>query len=204
MSNPSCIVLLDMDDVLADFCGPWLSLYNKEYDHDLTIEDLTEWNATRFVKPECGIKIFDYFKVPGLYRNLPVKRHAKEMVDRLLAAGCEIVIVSDSPNGHSFEDYEANSKHVSNPADDKRAWLREHFPMLHPQHVFFGGQKWRLHGDVIIDDKPSTFEEFVRRGRNAILVDMPYNRHIHTPYRALDLKEATELALKLVKKVQNV
>ena len=50
-------------------------------------------------------------------------------------------------------------------------------------------------GDLLIDDKPDTFLEFQKRGRDVILMDMPYNRNIHTKWRARNLMEAEEMIL---------
>ena len=189
------IVLLDMDDVLADFLEPWIDMYNKDYSDTLEIKTINDWNTSLFVKDECGLKIFDYFKKPGLYRNLPVKPYAIEMVTNLTDLGYEIFIVTDSPMGCTYGE---DGWKGSNPADDKRAWLQEHFPMIPTSNFIITGKKWMVTGDILVDDKPTTHEEFLKRGRKSILVDMPYNNHLKTDYRVTNLKEAEEMILKLV------
>lgn len=193
------VILFDMDDVLADFISPWISLYNKEYNDNLLPEHITDWNTTQFVKPECGKKIYDYLKTPGIFRNLSVRPYAQECIQNLIQKDFSIFIVSDSPQGHSFCDYQNNPLFVGNPADDKRKWLAEHFPMIKQENIIFTGQKWMISGDVIVDDKPATFLEFQKRNRHAVLIDQPYNRHIETPYRAFTLQEAEKMILDLTR-----
>lgn len=192
-------ILVDMDEVLADLIPSWLSHYNKDYNHNLTPEDLKEWDTTQFVKPECGTKIYDYLKTPGLFRNLTVRPYAQEFIQNLMDNDYRVLIVSDSPAGHAYCDYASDSKSVSNPADDKRRWLAEHFPMIDSKNIIFTGQKWFVKGDVIVDDKPATFLEFQKRNRNAVLIDQPYNRSITTTHRALDLRQAESKVYEMTK-----
>ena len=192
-------ILVDMDEVLADLIPSWLSHYNRDYNHNLTAEDLTEWDTSKFTKPECGKKIYDYFKTPGLFRNLSVRPYAKEFIQNLMDNNYRVLIVSDSPAGHAYCDYANDMASVSNPADDKRRWLEEHFPMIDSKDIIFTGKKWFVQGDVIVDDKPTTFLEFQNRNRNAILIDQPYNRYITTPHRALDLRKAEEKVYEMTK-----
>jgi len=55
-------------------------------------------------------------------------------------------------------------------------------------------------GDILVDDKPKTFEQFITLGRDAILMNMPYNRPINTKWRTNNLKEEEEMLYHLLKK----
>jgi len=191
------VILVDMDEVLADFIDAWLTLYNQDYDDNLTIEDLKSWKTSLYVKPACGEKIYDYFKKPGLFRHLKVRPYAQEFIQNLLDNNYTVLIVSDSPEGNSYCDYTEDTTRIGNPADDKRKWLAEHFPMIPSSHIIFTSQKWYVQGDVLVDDKPATYQEFEKRGRLSILVDQPYNKDIVTKRRAKDLKEAEQLIYQL-------
>lgn len=193
-------VLVDMDEVLADLIGSWIKVYNDLYDDNLTHKDVTQWDTTLIVKKECGTKIFDLLRTPGLFRYLEVRPYAQEFIQNLVDKGVRVLVVSDSPIGDAHSDYTNNSERISNPADDKRKWMAEHFPMIPTSQIIFTSQKWFVHGDVIVDDKPATFEEFQKRGRHAVLVDQPFNQHIQTPYRAIDMVQAEQMVLKLIGK----
>lgn len=53
------IFAVDVDDVCLDLNSVWLEDYNQVYNDNLKTEDITDWIITKFVKPECGNKIFD-------------------------------------------------------------------------------------------------------------------------------------------------
>lgn len=186
-------ILLDMDDVLAKFDQHLLNLYNLKYNDTVTPADMFDWDMTKYVKKECGLDIYELMKTPGFFRHLEVKDHAVEVVTRLVENNFNILIVSDSPKGYGHSDYEKNTQFVSNPADDKRDWILEHFPMIPQSNIFFGSQKFYIRGDVLIDDKPDTFLKFQQLGLDCILMDRAYNQHIQTDRRAKNLLEAEEM-----------
>lgn len=187
------VILIDMDDVMADFSTEWLSRYNKDYNDNLTVEIFKSWNTAPTVKPECGVKIFDYFTVPGIYRHLKPKAGSQEVVAELIKLGAEVLVVTDSPKGCS---HGAENWRGSNPADDKRAWLTEHFPMISEDNVFICRKKWKVEGDILIDDKPATIEKFEELGRKIIAMDMPYNRSMEVKLRAKTWEDVRDILMK--------
>ncbi|MCJ7984909.1 hypothetical protein MUB16_14170 [Priestia sp. OVL9] len=38
----------------------WHNQYNKDYCDSLSVEKLKCWESEKYVKPECGTKIYDY------------------------------------------------------------------------------------------------------------------------------------------------
>lgn len=187
------VILIDMDDVLAEFTEEWLSRYNNDYDDNLTAESFDGWDAMKHVKPECGMKMFDYFKAPGIYRHLKPREGSQEVVQELIDMGAEIMIVTDSPMGCSFG---AENWMGSNPTDDKRAWLQEHFPMISAENVIVARKKWFVQGDVLIDDKPATIETFQELGRKVIAMDMPCNRKTDATLRAKTWNDVREILVR--------
>ena len=192
-------ILLDMDEVIAEMAIHWLHIYNEKYDDNLTVADLLEWDTSKVVKPECGMKIYDLLKHPGLFRYLKPNPYAVQMVKNFHKKGYETLIVSDAPRGHAHCEYQENLV-PSNPADDKRAWLEEHFPMISQRNVIFASKKQYVRGDLLIDDKPDTFLTFQKLNLHCILMDQPYNRMIRTKYRAKTLLEAEEMAYDILEK----
>jgi len=119
------------------------------------------------------------------------------VMQRLTEQGFDIIIISDPPSGHShsevvFENESLGEMIPSNPCDDKRAWVAEHLPMIPESNLFFAKQKYRVRFDVLIDDKPDTFELFQKFGLPILLMDKPYNRHIKTDKRITNLLEAEQ------------
>lgn len=192
-TNYRGIVKWDMDDVLAQFDIGFLDHYNRIYNDHLKPKDMYDWDMSKYVKPECGEKIYDLLKIPGLFRYLQPVEHSQKVVQRLIDNNFLLLIVSDSPKGHSHCEMEGLKGNSANPADDKRMWLSEHFPMIPQDHVWFGSKKHFVLGGVLVDDKPATFEKHESLGLDAILIDRPYNQHIKTSYRAHNLLEAEEM-----------
>lgn len=195
--NFKATILVDMDEVIADLIPEWFSLYNKLFNDNITIKIATEWDTAKIVKPECGTKIYELLKTPGLFRYLKPKPHSQEVIQRLIDNGFEIVIVSDSPMGHSHSEFSVEQFKFGNPTDDKRAWLQENFPMIPSKNVVFTSQKWRVYGDILIDDKPETYEIFEQLNRKVILIDQPYNKYINSNFRTKNLLEAEKIIYSL-------
>jgi len=59
--------LIDIDGVIADLHTVWLNIYNTEWNDILTPDQITNWNTSQFVKPECGIKIYEIIERPEIY-----------------------------------------------------------------------------------------------------------------------------------------
>ncbi|MGF9891826.1 hypothetical protein ABEX78_24490 [Priestia megaterium] len=203
------IILLDIDDTIAAFGPFYWNLHNTVFDDNVNYFDVNDWNLDKFSKR--GPDAYKLFKYPGLFRNLPPMPYAKEFVEELRKIG-EVIVVSDSPSGTSYkekvdldcigEDHKIDFPH-SNPADDKRAWLKEHFDFK-KEDIIFTSRKELVMGDILIDDKPATYDTFKELNRNIILMDAPYNRHIQTDWRAKDLNQAIEKVHKMLEKMEEL
>jgi 5'(3')-deoxyribonucleotidase len=200
------IILLDIDDTIAAFGPSYWNLHNTVFDDNVDYLDVNDWNLDKFSKR--GSDAYKLFKYPGLFRNLPPMPYAKEFVEKLRKVG-EVVVVSDSPSGTSYKEtvnldcigkeHKIEFPH-SNPADDKREWLKEHFNFK-KEDIIFTSRKELVMGHILIDDKPTTYEKFKELNRNIILMDAPYNRHIQTKWRAKDLNQAIEKVYEMLEEM---
>jgi len=200
------IILIDIDDTIADFGKFYWELHNRVFKDTVDYFKVNKWDLDKFSKR--GLDAYKLFKYPGLFRNLPPKPYAKEFMEEMQKVG-DVLIVSDAPSGTSYgetvdldcvvPEHRVEISH-SNPADDKRMWLKEHFN-IDKKNVIFCSNKEYILGDILIDDKPSTFEKFSSLGRNIILIDAPYNRHIQTEWRAKDLNHAKKLVYRMLEEM---
>lgn len=179
------IILVDIDDTLNDFAPSYWKMYNDRYGENQDYLQVDSWNLQDYVRKD--VDAYGLLKQPGFFRHLPVKKYAKQFM-RNMFQKYHVYIVTDSPAGTSYCEQEENL--FANPADDKRKWVADHFPYFPQDQIIICAHKWMVQGDVLVDDKPATFEKFQALGRNCILMDMPYNRHIQTNWRARDLQEA--------------
>ncbi|HEU4963816.1 MAG TPA: 5'(3')-deoxyribonucleotidase [Bacilli bacterium] len=158
-------LLIDMDSVIVDLMTEWHSRYNREYGDDLCVERLQSWETEKYVKEECGVKIYNYLDEPGLFRQLKPLPHALEVLERL-AQSYDILIVTSSRT-HAYT--------------EKELWVEEHLPFIGRGNLIFSHRKDMICGDVLFDDAPHNLEAFRNTGRLAVAMDYPYNRDVDVP-----------------------
>lgn len=196
-SDYMATIAFDLDDVCNLFNQRYAEILNETFGLSLTIEDITDWDLTKVVPSHIGSRVYDLFKTPGLFRYIEPAPYAAEVMQRLTDQGFDVIIISDPPAGHShsdvvFGDESLGERIPSNPCDDKRAWVAEHLPMIPQSNLIFAKQKYRVRFDLLIDDKPETFELFQTFGLPILLMDKPYNRYIKTDNRITNLLEAEQ------------
>lgn len=187
-------ILVDIDDTLNQFASTFWGIYNEVYEEDQDYTQVDSWNLQDYARDD--IHVYDLLKHPGIFRNIPLKEYAT-MFMKSLYENYHVYIVTDSPSGTSY--CQRKDGHFSNPADDKRKWVMEHFPFFPQDQLIFCSHKWMITGDLLIDDKPAMFDKFNELGRKCILIDMPYNQHIQTKWRAKNLKDAERMVQEILK-----
>lgn len=158
------IVLSDMDGVAFDFISTVLYRYNNDWNDSLTVADVTDYNMHTIVKPECGLKVYDYFHEKGIF-DCPLLPGAKEVIDTIVNLGHDFYFVTKPVDYSVFCMLE------------KQQSVDRHFPQIGYKKVIFTCQKHMVRGDFLIDDLTSNLEEFEG---HRILVDAPWNRSADT------------------------
>lgn len=161
------IVAVDVDGPIADLHTAWINRYNKDYKDGLVERDITTWDIHKYVKPECGHKIYDYLRMPDIYDDVKVSFGAKEGVEFLKQHGCRVVYLTAAPTGFS---------------DAKQHWLvREGFldkSKYTHEDLVVAKDKSLIRAQVLIDDGPHNIETFPGM---CIVYDAPYNKDIKKP-----------------------
>ena len=140
-------IIFDMDGVIADNVGLCLRLYNRDYDDNLTVNDILDYDIALPVKPECGDRIYDYWNNKGHFLNIRPYWDALLAIKSLKAKGHEIFLATKTPlSTYTFM--------------DKINWVREWIPEVDYDHVIFVRKKGILKGDVLIDDYCKNFDGF--------------------------------------------
>lgn len=161
-------LIIDMDYVLADNMTPWLGAYNKEYNDNLSVEDIDTWALHDLTKPDCGEKIYDYIHEPGFFRYLKPLPNSLEVMEKLFKEGHEIIIATAVPKGATTGYY------------DKRMWVEEHLPFLDYQNVIASHKKHVISGGLMFDDGPHNLEAF--EGKTCAM-DARWNKRVKTDFR---------------------
>lgn len=165
------IIACDVDDIVANLLGEWLSRYNEKYDDDLLPEEIHSWDIDRYVKPECGKAIYRFLSDPTLYDSVEPHEHALETVAELREIGHLIFVTScegEIQRDHKFR------------------WLRRKgFLGDHQKGDYITCKdKWLIGADYLIDDGQHNVESF---HRNGLLVTRPHNK-------LFELKRGTRIA----------
>jgi hypothetical protein len=143
------IIYLDMDDVVADWMPAARAIVNRNWDYGERIPD-SDWNK---------VKAKSRF-----YRDWPIKPGAHELVEfcrNLKAEGIieDLRFLTALPHDYS----------VPFAAYDKVLWAMERFERIPVLFGPYSHDKWRhcQPGDILIDDRTSNCEEWIRSGGKA-------------------------------------
>ena len=150
-------IAIDMDEVIADFKSKHLRLFNRDYNENLTVEDL-KVARLRDLRPHLKDEIRRYLDDPTFFRDLEVMKDSQEVI-RELSERYEIFITTAAME-------------VPTSFAAKYEWLKEHFGFLNEMNFVFCGDKSIVRADYLIDDNVSHFERFVGQG---ILFTAPHN-----------------------------
>lgn len=171
-------LIIDIDGTIADLATPWLDLYNLDYDDNLRPQDLTRWNTHEFVKPECGLKIYDYLWLEDLYLHVQPIHGALDIIVALRSEGHRVTYLT------------------SGLAPGKIRWLYDNGFMQtgsigwqsSPEFII-AHDKSLVKGDLIVDDKPENVLQF----EQGILFSQPWNASAEGFTRAWDWLDVYEI-----------
>jgi 5'(3')-deoxyribonucleotidase len=163
------IIGIDLDDTINCLVDHLLKLYNKDYDDDLTTADIKSWMMSSFVKPECGLKILDYLKIPKMFYDLDIKPDAQRVIPWLIDNGAEVQIVT---------------AYVREGLEDKIDFIHKNFPAIPEKNIIFCNDKSCFNGDYLIDDGVHNLDGFLSRNPNGkvLLFDRPWNEFAEDKY----------------------
>ena len=159
------IALLDIDDTICDTVDVWLRRYRNKYKHKLYPEDITDWNLTKFVVPECGNKIYDLLKSKTLYNYIKPLPYALDGVNKLRSIGFRIAYVTGGLPIHSVYKYD---------------WLKNYDFWQKGDAYIQTAHKELILGNILIDDNADNCNLFTGF---SILIDKPWNHYVNHPNR---------------------
>jgi len=135
------IVLIDSDSVLTDLASRWCEVYNERYDDNLEVAIFRDWlEIEKYVKPECGAKVFELMKEPGMFASLKPLPGAVETLEQMVQNPKLDCYILTSYSGHH------------EIAHGKLLYFAEHFPFLEPDRIILCKPKHLVVGHVLIDD----------------------------------------------------
>lgn len=152
------ILLVDQDDVLAEYIKGVTAKFNEEYETDFTIEDCVDWDLVSIF----GEQILEVMHRPELFRNLEPVPNALEVFERLYKSDL-------------FEMYIVTAAHPSS-VEPKHEWLKAYMPFFPLNRVIVCSAKHMIKGDYLLDDGLHNIRDFAEAGGTPIIFDRPHNR----------------------------
>ncbi|MEW9702511.1 5'-3'-deoxyribonucleotidase [Paenibacillus sp. SI8] len=150
-------IAIDMDEVVADFNTKHLRVFNRDFNENLSLEDL-KGTRLRELRPHLKNEILSYLNDPTFFRDLDVMANSQEVIQEL-SERFEIFITTAA--------MEFPSSFTA-----KYEWLQEYFGFLNEMNFVFCGDKSIIHADYLIDDNSRHFQRFAGQG---ILFTSPHN-----------------------------
>ena len=172
---------IDLDDVVCDLGNAWILKYNQDYNDNLKKEDILQWDVSKFVKKECGKKVFGYFNDPTLYLNCLEIPNSLNCINILKEQGHNILFISAC---------------MPKTMEAKYEWLKKHNYINSINEFIAIYDKSLINVDILLDDKPETIENFPKKG---VLFSQPWNQNYNLP-RVNDWEEF----IKFVKKYNDL
>jgi 5'(3')-deoxyribonucleotidase len=142
MKAPKTIAV-DIDGTIADLEQNWLAWYNRDYNDN--IKFFTEWDTHKLVKPECGLKMYDYLKDPRLYDDVKPIAGAIAVIKKLKGTGYRIVYPTCSPIESFGRKYQ---------------WLLDYGFITTIKDYIELNDKSLIRADILVDDRPKNLDDF--------------------------------------------
>ena len=152
-------ILVDMDDTMEQQLAAWVRDANEAYGTHVRYEDITDWDVSKAFPGLTREQVYAIPMRPGFWLGVEPIPGAREALERLTAAGHEVLVVTATPFASVPEKIEG--------------FLFKHFPFLTWDQVIITGKKQRVRGDVLIDDGVHNLEggDYVK-----LLMTAPHNQ----------------------------
>lgn len=170
------VIIFDYDDVLFDFLGKTIEVYNQKMNTNINVDDVKSWDLS-----ETGdIQVFmQIIRNASLWKTMTPKKNAIEVVQRLINDGRYTVLICTACN--TLAEYVV-----------KVQMIKEMIPGFDTSKIITVTDKYLIRGDVIIDDKIENCDDCAPYMK-CILMDMPHNRECTKYQRITDLSELEKI-----------
>jgi 5'(3')-deoxyribonucleotidase len=167
MANNKPILLIDQDDVLAEYILGVTVAFNKKYGTHLRAEDCDSWDLCSVF----GETIDTVMHEPELFRSLLPAKNALEVFERLYHSNLfEMYIVTA-----------ANPKTV----EAKYEWIASYLPFFPQSRIIVCSHKFMIKGDFLLDDGMHNIQDFFNTGGTPIVFERPHNAHLKHQFKTV-------------------
>lgn len=157
MTDKKITLLIDQDDVLADYMGAVVAAYNEKYHTDIKRDACVSWNLYTVFGKEIDTVMHE----PDLFRNLKPIPHALEVFERLYMSNLFEMYIVTAANPRAVE--------------AKYEWIEKYLPFFPKNHIIVCSSKFMIKGDYLLDDGMHNIEDFANAGGKSVVFDKPHN-----------------------------
>ena len=153
-------ILVDMDDTIEQLLKAWLQAANEQYGRNVQCDDVVSWDLTAAYPGLTWEQVYSVPLQPGFWKTVEPIPGAAEALQRFMAAGHEVYLVTATP-------YECVHEKMND-------LVFRYFPFISWNQIILTTNKQMIRGDVLIDDGIHNLEggDYVK-----ILMTAPYNRN---------------------------
>ena len=169
------IIAIDIDDVICNLVEQWVKEYNFDFQDNLTLDKITEWDISKFVKKECGKKIFRYIEDPTIYERVTIKKNTISAINKIKNNFDRVIFITASTVGAAGRKFSLLKEY--NLIDDKKDYFECHDKSL-------------INYSLLIDDR---YDNVINNRENNILFNAPWNLKYDFKRRANDWSEILEM-----------
>ncbi|MDW8260400.1 MAG: 5'-3'-deoxyribonucleotidase [Gammaproteobacteria bacterium] len=161
------LVLVDQDNVLADFDAAFRARWNERYPQApfVSAERRRSWNPVDDLPAEYRAAGVALYSAQGFFRSLAPIAGAVPALQAMLELGWNVRICT------------APIIAYHHCVREKFEWVEEHLGADWVRRIVLTADKTVVHGDWLIDDQPRVHGSRTPSWRHA-LFDRPHNRHV--------------------------
>lgn len=163
-------ILVDVDEVLADFQTPALRVIEEVTGRRYAPSDFKQWDIFSVLSKEELEAVFETLRKPGVAASLTPTPGSQEFIQELSELGTVVIVTSPfrSPTWVS----------------ERIQWLWDHFRIPH-KRVVNTGAKHLVYGRALLDDNPDHVANWLARhpGELGMLWHIPNTRDLEHPNR---------------------
>ena len=145
---------VDCDDVVLDLVENWIKLYNKDFNHNLKKESITDWSISKFVKRAAKKHIYSYIEKGEVFSTSKPVPNALETIQWLKELGHRVIYIT-----------------ANDPENVKFKWLLDNNFIDDIDDFVVAYDKSLILSDFLIDDR----WENVKDRHGGILYSQPWN-----------------------------
>ena len=141
----------------------WLQYINREYKTNYKYSDITSWEFFDELVAQ-GLDVYRILEWEGFWRSTTIYPTAVKVIETLVKAGHKVFLVTASD--------------LSNPSlQVKLTHVMNHFnnSLINIDNIVITQDKSIIDGDVLIDDKLETCQDWLEMGRVVCMPEQPWN-----------------------------